>query len=824
MKISGVISKIGFSVIAAIISNVAYAAESVTSTQSKAEYVDIMNKTAKLIEQRLFELGEVAKDRTLLLTEEQAVAAGFDLARKSIHASGNYVSINGVIYSITKDNTVEIPLRHWNDDSAIRNLFDFLGQDWELSQYQGGAVFVNKKFGNYDYGNGCLLEYYPNSSEIPNNYVNKDNGLIRELETCFDDSMGIGESGLVMDEANYLNPHHFGVHAQVANFIAIELYEELLITAHSPRAEHGHIANPVIGFFDTVSGDTEYINSIGKGRPYEKINDIRILGDKLYVSAEADQQRIDIFDIKTKSYQYSLSFENNGNNKIYVTEDKIFVTGNQGINVYPNTSVEIHEIKKISPIAQLKNTGAHSLELYGSDLLAFSGDSYSVYDISQLSEGIDLNPLVVRPSEFTAVDLKQNKLIAKQANRISFYDMNEFVRLGYSFNEASQAVYMVDKFEVWAKDLLLTDKGFIALTDSVITDVHTLNDITFTPGQFVEESTLSYRELPESARVSHLLKPDSVYSSYEISLNTNSMVSTRILDNKTVEITNYTEINLSDVKLDFQVKGQYSWARLGHIDFLPAYTRIVLPLKEFNSENTFNTVNGSGSYDFTSFIRNLEGDWGTYNQLGTKALFKSRFSTSTQDPLIEKLSQIDANWEIDFLNTYLGKPGVVWTGDMTKKHIEIIANLAYMISSAEFEKRLLYFREIYGYEMVIGGETLTEKEQYVSYLEKTRVENAFDNYVGLQGGFTPLNTMQGHAGTLFGLSEDVLEELKSGDQSILNEFVAYVVDQLLINYYGSPCDVPPSPCGTDIYERDLKKVVLDTLSELSQSGSLPYNL
>ena len=72
------------------------------------------------------------------------------------------IEVNGMKYYITDDNYIFFDLpKPFLDETAFRNVFDFIDSDWELTWTEGGVVVVNKLFGNYDYGNGCLMEYYP---------------------------------------------------------------------------------------------------------------------------------------------------------------------------------------------------------------------------------------------------------------------------------------------------------------------------------------------------------------------------------------------------------------------------------------------------------------------------------------------------------------------------------------------------------------------------------------------------------------------------------------------------------------------------------------
>ncbi|MGL5335918.1 MAG: fibronectin type III domain-containing protein, partial [Enterovibrio sp.] len=79
-----------------------------------------------------------------------------------------YLEVNGTLYRLNNDNYImfDMPKPTFTDETAIRNVFGFFNSDWELSWYEGGIVAVNTRFGNYDYGNGCLLEYVPSLASL----------------------------------------------------------------------------------------------------------------------------------------------------------------------------------------------------------------------------------------------------------------------------------------------------------------------------------------------------------------------------------------------------------------------------------------------------------------------------------------------------------------------------------------------------------------------------------------------------------------------------------------------------------------------------------
>lgn len=777
---------------------------------SKPEYIEIMNQTARLIEERISELNRMAVDDRILLTAEEA---NFDESRRPIFSNDKYLSINGIAYPITTENTVSAPLVHWSDDSGMRNMFNFLGDDWELSWYEGGVVFVNKKFGNYNYGNGCLLEYYPRAASIPDEYINRDFGLVRELESCFDGSMGDTPDF----EANRFNPHHFGVHAQYANFVAIESYQDLLIAAHSPRSEYGEIANPVIGFYNPKTQEREIINGIGRGRPYQQISDIEVHANKLYVAATSQHGRIDVFNLDDKEYLYSFAITAKADAKIKVTDAFIFVTDKDKIFVYQNVETDKHNVLEQTPYAVLSDVNVDNIELINdTTLLGVSNSNYYIFDIANLPHLGSRQASFIGNKGFGAIDLKDNKLVTKQDGRMAIYDIDRFVNDAYVFKEAANAVYLLDGHEIHANDFLITEDGIVTLSDSVISLIHSMKDVSFEPNVSVAKNTLTFDALPESARIERILLNDSNVSVLSITTNTSTLVQARLLDGDRVEIGNYTEVDLTDVSFDVTAQGQNNWVHLTEIDYLPAYTRIILPLTALNADKRFNTVNGSGVFDYTKMLSTMKGNLGTYGNQGTLDVFSSRYKTNTRHPLFEKLNQIKANWEIEFLDkTILTDKEADWTQANAKKHIELLTNFAYVVSSERFKEKLMNFKAEYGHDLQISSEVLNTQEAYANFLAVTLKENNFYNVAKLHG-YQRSFGITGQRGSTFGASAEELKIVAEGDFDALGFALA---KQLVSNYF---LDCMPKPCNWN--ETHLQKLIVDVYIELNRADELPYNM
>ncbi|WP_413525090.1 hypothetical protein [Photobacterium phosphoreum] len=723
-----------------------------------------------------------------------------------------FIEINGIDYEVDAEyGTPIIPLRNWADDSATRNLFSFFDQDWEFSMYEGGAVVVNKTWGNYDWGNGCVLEYLPNG-HLDSDYV------LNEALTCMD-----GSDKHEKPDTTSIAPYKFGVDAAHSNMVSIEQLGDKLIVAQSPSAGD----SPMVGIYDTKANTTTKILGISEAQPYKGLDDLRSHKSQLFVSAIGAHDRIDVFNGDTNQYQYSYDVQHNGNSKIAVNDQYILVADAENITVYHNTPAALGETKSLQPFAHLAyvNGRPFTLEFIGSKLLTGGSQGSAIYDLDALSQGTTLQPLHNNIGAFESMDANDKYIFVKENNgqyvesttRFAMYDIQQFIANDYQFKDAAKAVYLLDHFWVSGHDLVISNNEIITLTNSIIESVplDKLDTLDFTQNAYVPTAQLEFDALPQTASVRKILQDGLAEGAWSISANTDSMVNIRLLDRNTVEITNFTDIDLKNVDLDIKAHSQHNWARLANLDKLPAYTRITMPITDLNTDKSFNTVDGTGVYNYTGMLSTLDGQGNTYGHYGTQHLINSRFATETKHPLLDKLNKITAAWDITFTDMILGSTNTEtpWDANSIKRHIKLLTNVAYIVSSETFKNKLMNYKENYGHDLYLYGTTFETKAQKESLLNKTLHSNGFANYrqaSGFQNTFSFGKT----AGTVFGLSDQELNKVDSGD---MQAFALYLGEQIGQNWYH---DCPPVPCNwTEIH---FAKLFIDVYNELDKAGELPY--
>lgn len=767
---------------------------------SNIKYVQVMNEMAQKMKDRISELKIYAQNPDFFFYKD----------------GKKYIKISDIDYEIDEQHgTPIIPLRNWADESATRGLFGFFDETWEFSWSEGGAVVVNKEWGNYDWGKACLLEYRPNT------YVEKD-FVLNETMSCRDGSY-------VAEPINstYFAPYKFGVNAAYANMVSIEQIGDKMIVAQSPTAENMAHDVPMVGIYDSKANTTTKILGINASEPYKGLDDLRSHHSQLFVSAISAHNRIDVFSGDTIEYQYSFAVEHEGKGKIAVNDQYIFVADENHIAVYRNEAADAGEIKAITPFAYLAyaHTQPTSLEFVDSKLLVGGAQGSAVYDLAALSQGATLEPFVKNLPSFESMDANEKFILVKENNsqyieattRFAMYDVKQFIANNYQFKDAHKATYLINDFWVDGTDLLIRDDEIVSLTNTIIESVKfdKLDTLDFKANAYVPTAQLTLNALPQGATVVKIMEDGLNEGVQTLSANMASMVNVRVIDRDTVEITNFTPVDMKGLNLDIKAHNQHSWVRLANLDALPAYTRIILPITALNVDKSFNTVEGSGVYNYTDMLSTLEGKGNTYGHYGTLHLFDSRFETATKHPLLDKLNKIEATWDVKFTDRLVNAPEaeMPWDANSVKRHLNLLTNAAFIISSDAFKNKLMNYKETYGHDMFLYGATFETKAQYEELLTHTLKSNGFTNFRKKEG-FQNAFTFGKSSGTTFGLSDKELDKIENGD---LQDFALYLGDQIGNNWY---VDCPPKPC--DWTEIHFAKLFIDVYNELDKAGELPY--
>lgn len=618
-----------------------------------------------------------------------------------------HLAVNGTLYPLTADNNIIFDMpRPFLDETSLRNVFDFFNEDWELTWYDGGITAVNKLFGNYDYGNGCIMEYAPRG-QIQNN---ARTNVTLETSSCsvnsFDTSLEY------LDIGSSMSFEQLGLDGN--KITAIERYQDRLYVSQNGNPAYIAIVDlnsrAVIGEIRGVE------NANGNLSSYNEISELFIKDNRLYVVSRYSH-RVDIFDL-ANDHQHITTLgtgRDNGTNSmhraqaVFANNDYVFVAdANDKILVYRQQDVTPENNLKTPYAGLIQFEGKYSHRLVQMHqikdyLLVHTEDkNYYIYDLRKLDEtlaaGTPLTPeQIINNSSLQKIDVDGTQLVANFNDRIEWYDLDTLVANDFVFKQPTFAVTHLGERPIGAmKDVhLLNNKVISASSTTLSTNERLSKEITFNADERVSVPPLVFDQIMPAA-ISYIFDKDEAHSvlvdRHQRSVNINSLVKTELLDNDTVRITNYAAKELRDINIESKLNGINKWLTLGQIDRLPAYAQITMPLSAFGENGRFNSVNRDGVFDLNNLLDhsvNLPGQ------------FEHKFS-SNSDPFAQKLARLKPTWNIRFSD----RNGGDWRAMnalYAKEWLIVATNLAYMVSTEEFKHVWYNFKAVNGYEMFGNG-------------------------------------------------------------------------------------------------------------------------
>ncbi|MGL4827043.1 MAG: hypothetical protein ACRC24_06145 [Vibrionaceae bacterium] len=615
----------------------------------------------------------------------------------SVEDGKRFLRVNGIRYPLTADNYLqfEMPKPDFYDETAIRNIFDFFNNDWELTWYEGGVVAVNKLFGNYDYGNGCLIEYIPRGISLNGEFSRVN----LETASCQVNSFSSEVKNLALGE--HISAEQIGIDPQQVT--AIERYNNRLYI--SQNANPGKVVivdistKQVIGEITGITAD------------YNEVSELYIRNNLLYVVSRYSHI-VEIFDLDN-DHQHVTTI---GNSKdlhraqaVVANDDYVFVTDAlEKIKIFSQQDVTAENSTKVPVKGFLNFEGKYSHRFVQMHLLqdylivSTAGKNYYIYDLRKLeqamNDGINLDPeIVISDKSVQKIDTDGANLIVNFNDRIAWFSINDFINNGFQLINENLSFNKFSAQNVTAfKDIHFADEALItANSQGIMVNRLLTSKIAYSADQQVTTEKFIFDELMPSA-VNYILDNDEPYETLIDrnlrSVNINSLVKTEILANNTVLITNYAAKELRDINIEGKLHNINKWLVLGQFDRLPAYAQISLPLSAFGENGKFNSTRRDGVFDLNNLL-NANVDWS--NQM------THRFS-SNSDPFAQKISRLKPSWNVRFATETTGSWRPI-NALYAKEWLIITTNLAYMVSQPEFKHIWFNFKDIMGYEMFGNG-------------------------------------------------------------------------------------------------------------------------
>ncbi len=705
-------------------------------------------ETHSQIQKRLNELHQYAEDESNV----------------TIKDGKRYITVNGIEYRINQDNYIEFDFpKPFTDETLFRNVFDFLSDDWELTWYDLGMVAVNKIYGNYDYGNGCLIEYYPAGNPYD---PSGSSHLVLEDSTC---ALEEGESLTqikFLGTAKTLNHADFGYQTEsdfTPESVALSNGKVYVGNTHSGFS---HIARYDLKAEQTLAPITGFSLN-GVNEIYRVVSDVAEHDGRLYV-ASLSSNRVDIYDTnnndqiimslgtgnwsgntfdKTLTHPYSVA----ANNEYIFVAD---ITGK--ISIYRQADVKRENHKNLTKYGFFNLPESNSLwtnvkmEVVNNELIVnFDSTLTYVFDLASVKAG---NELVEAKHRFVKTHYRNtyqasngdvyvgnNAGVVEQFNKDNF----SFVEGGiegkaiHTFKDYIDADTEQNQTLKASFDLAVEDKALAMLQNRTVV-IANMDELRIhqenTPANNDHVFDLQAPEVIQTPLLFDGESWESLTSNHEVRVDRLLSGTQRINE---LDITSYAAQTTYDLTVEARFGTEGDWIKLGTVDQLE-------PFSTFTTDHTFKDGVQYASVDGTQSI--------TIKGLAEATHLPSDLIdirlTSETDEFVQKLTDWQSKWRLSF-GTYSQANGN-WekiTPVYAREWMIIMANYAYVKNSLEFKHLWFNYKqsigqgvnEFFGNAGPVdgpGGNFTAEDYQniYQAFMDRDRIRLGISTIGGGLGG------------------------------------------------------------------------------------------
>ena len=461
------------------------------------------------------------------------------------------------------------------------------------------------------------------------------------------------------------------------------------------------------------------INLRSLEKTWTDLTDIHVAGNRLYVSNGVDQ-RVDVFLLNGHTAEFIMSLGTGTSHvdqttlgltypmAVIANQDYVFVADQQNqISVWKQTDVIATQNRQAQKIARFSLPNCMKgcmirLELVGNQLYAATnqGNSYiyDVRDIARADVQTLIQPQKTQTNAATAFYLaKDDQLMysAQPSGRIQMFRQADMLQATeilptVQFDAVSQyrLAQQNSKYLGKATDIASHQDLILSLFDKTIAVLpvrrlqHKRQDEQITPLRLLESQGIEQKRILQDGEEWSLLT----------NLNERHVYMNQILsasfDRDRIHLKSYSAVPVRNLQIKARLRKTDQWVILAELDQLTPFSTISIPFT-LNDDIHFNLVDGSGSVRLDGVDRFVE--------LPANLFEEVRIDSET-DPHVQKLNSIKVKWRVYF-GTY-DEPGK-WcriTPVYAREWIMMITNLAYMLSSPEFETLWFNHKAVLGYD------------------------------------------------------------------------------------------------------------------------------
>lgn len=499
----------------------------------------------------------------------------------------------------------------------------------------------------------------------------------------------------------------------------------------------------------------------GLAKKWDSLNDLEIHAGRLYV-ANYGSNRIDILDISGEQPSFimalgtgvwwgdALNYALVHSNAVTADDRYVYVPDIEGrINVWRQSDVTAQNHLKAGKFAQLSLPGCARncnarMEVIGDYLYTSLPDGMTyVHDINQIQENENNIAPILTETNLSAVMHRHN-------DGLVYVSRNDGIVESYkekSFNlDSILPNKSIDTFRDYilkgqnqssrlakASDLYIYGQNLLHMANQKIYILPMLTLQQNKSTQLSPPVILTESQARERSRVLQDGESwETLTNSSQRHVYMNQILSATLNGNH-LHVQSYSAVPVRDLQIRAKIKNSEDWVILAKLDQLMPFSKANFDLK-LTDQSRFPLLDGTGSIQLAGLSQTTQNP---------SNIFDLKISSET-DEHVKKLNQIKAKWKIYF-GTY-NEPNK-WcriTPVYAREWVMMMTNLAYMLSTPEFETLWFNHKSVMGHDFfgndgqVEGPNGFFQPEDYVriygEILNRNEINLGVTNMGGGLGG------------------------------------------------------------------------------------------
>ena len=499
----------------------------------------------------------------------------------------------------------------------------------------------------------------------------------------------------------------------------------------------------------------------GLAKKWDSLNDLEIQAGRLYV-ANYGSNRIDVLDINSEQPNFimalgtgvwwgdALNYALVHSNAVTADDRYVYVPDIEGrINVWRQSDVTAQNHLKARKFARLSLPGCARncnarMEVMGDYLYTSLPDGMTyVHDINQIQEnGNNITPILTETNLSAVMHRHNDGLVYVSRNDGTVKSYRE-----KSFNlESILPNKSVDTFRDYilkgqnqssrlakASDLYIYGQNLLHMANQKI---HILPMLTLQQNKSTQLNQAMILTESQARERSRVLQDgeswETLTNSSQRHVYMDKILSATLNGNR-LHLQSYSAVPVRDLQIRAKIKNSEDWVILAKLDQLTPFSNASFDLK-LTDQSRFPLLDGTGSIQLAGLSQTTQNP---------SNIFDLKISSET-DEHVKKLNQIKAKWKIYF-GTY-DEPNK-WcriTPVYAREWVMMMTNLAYMLSTPEFETLWFNHKAVMGHDFfgndgqVEGPNGFFQPEDYVriyrEILNRNEINLGITNMGGGLGG------------------------------------------------------------------------------------------